>query len=53
MLAAGVISEDTTLPEQAVIDPQTGKVTETIGGNEGWPVESEQPARSDRERHPG
>jgi hypothetical protein len=32
--AAGVIGEDQTLPEHAVIDPKTGEVTETIGGDE-------------------
>ncbi len=33
--AAGVIEEDQTLGEFAVIDPKTGEVTETIGGDEG------------------
>jgi hypothetical protein len=33
--AAGVIGEDQTFPEHVVIDPQTGEVTETIGGDEG------------------
>jgi ABC-type nitrate/sulfonate/bicarbonate transport system substrate-binding protein len=32
---AGVIGEDQTFPEHAVIDPKTGEVTETIGGDEG------------------
>jgi ABC-type nitrate/sulfonate/bicarbonate transport system substrate-binding protein len=32
--AAGVIEEDQTFPEHAVIDPQTGEVTEVIGGDE-------------------
>jgi ABC-type nitrate/sulfonate/bicarbonate transport system substrate-binding protein len=31
---AGVIEEDQPFPEHAVIDPKTGKVTETIGGSE-------------------
>jgi ABC-type nitrate/sulfonate/bicarbonate transport system substrate-binding protein len=33
--AAGVIGEDQTLPEHAVVDPETGEVTEVIGGDEG------------------
>jgi len=33
--AAGIIEEDQVFPEHAVIDPQTGEVTETIGGDEG------------------
>jgi ABC-type nitrate/sulfonate/bicarbonate transport system substrate-binding protein len=33
--AAGLIEEDQTFPEHAVIDPQTGEVTEVIGGDEG------------------
>jgi ABC-type nitrate/sulfonate/bicarbonate transport system substrate-binding protein len=33
--AAGVIGEDQTFPEHAVVDPQTGEVTEVIGGDEG------------------
>jgi ABC-type nitrate/sulfonate/bicarbonate transport system substrate-binding protein len=32
--AAGVIGEDTVFPEHAVVDPQTGEVTEVIGGDE-------------------
>ena len=32
--AAGVIGEDQTLPEHAVIDPQSGEVVEIIGGDE-------------------
>jgi len=31
---AGVIEEDTTFPEHAIVDPKTGEVTETIGGDE-------------------
>ncbi len=32
--AAGVIEEDQSFPEHAVVDPKTGEVTETIGGDE-------------------
>lgn len=32
--AAGVIEEDQAFPEHAVVDPKTGEVTETIGGEE-------------------
>jgi ABC-type nitrate/sulfonate/bicarbonate transport system substrate-binding protein len=31
--AAGIVEEDQVFPEHAVIDPKTGKVTETIGGS--------------------
>jgi ABC-type nitrate/sulfonate/bicarbonate transport system substrate-binding protein len=31
---AGEINPDTTFPEHAIIDPKTGKVTQTIGGSE-------------------
>jgi ABC-type nitrate/sulfonate/bicarbonate transport system substrate-binding protein len=31
---AGVVGEDQTFPEHAIVDPKTGEVTETIGGDE-------------------